>query len=101
MTRNKLDLTAERALLFLAFPLALRCESTVQLQRLPHSDSFCLILPPNLKSAIAAVTYMAEQLKKQDTDDSVRVRRQRCTHVQARALTHHFLSYRPPPNPQR
>uniref|UniRef100_A0A674PH73 Acetylcholine receptor subunit beta n=1 Tax=Takifugu rubripes TaxID=31033 RepID=A0A674PH73_TAKRU len=46
--------------------------STVQLQRLAHSDSFCLILPPNLKSAIEAVTYMAEQLKKQDTDDSVR-----------------------------
>lgn len=52
--------------------LSVRCESTVQLQRLPHTDSFCLILPPNLKSAIAAVTYMAEQLKKQDTDDTVR-----------------------------
>lgn len=52
--------------------LPLRCESTVQLHRLPHTDSFCLILPPNLKSAIAAVTYMAEQLKKQDTDDTVR-----------------------------
>lgn len=49
-----------------------RCESTVQLQRVTHSDSFCLILPPNLKSAIEAVTYMAEQLKRQDTDDSVR-----------------------------
>uniref|UniRef100_A0A3Q1AQZ4 Cholinergic receptor, nicotinic, beta 1 (muscle) like n=1 Tax=Amphiprion ocellaris TaxID=80972 RepID=A0A3Q1AQZ4_AMPOC len=48
-----------------------RCESTVQLQRLPNTDSFCLILPPNLKSAIAAVTYMAEQLKKQDTDDTM------------------------------
>lgn len=52
--------------------LSVRCESTAQLQRLPHTDSFCLILPPNLKSAIAAVTYMAEQLKKQDTDDTVR-----------------------------
>uniref|UniRef100_A0A671Y467 Acetylcholine receptor subunit beta n=1 Tax=Sparus aurata TaxID=8175 RepID=A0A671Y467_SPAAU len=52
-------------------PLCLRCESTVQLQRLPNTDSFCLILPPNLKSAIAAVTYMAEQLKKQDTDDTM------------------------------
>uniref|UniRef100_UPI0037E989B7 cholinergic receptor, nicotinic, beta 1 (muscle) like n=1 Tax=Semicossyphus pulcher TaxID=241346 RepID=UPI0037E989B7 len=48
-----------------------RCESTVQLQRLPDSDSYCLILPPNLKSAIAAVTYMAEQLKKQDEDDTM------------------------------
>lgn len=54
--------------------LSVRCESTAQLQRLPHTDSFCLILPPNLKSAIAAVTYMAEQLKKQDTDDTVRTK---------------------------
>lgn len=58
-----------------------RCESTVQLQRLAHSDSFCLILPPNLKSAIEAVTYMADQLKKQDTDDSVRTGR--CRDAQA------------------
>lgn len=58
-----------------------RCESTVQLQRLADSDSFCLILPPNLKSAIEAVTYMAEQLKKQDTDDSVR--KGRCRDAQA------------------
>lgn len=56
------------------FSLSVRCESTVQLQRLPHTDSFCLILPPNLKSAISAVNYMAEQLKKQDTDDTVRQR---------------------------
>uniref|UniRef100_A0A3Q0S9S7 Acetylcholine receptor subunit beta n=1 Tax=Amphilophus citrinellus TaxID=61819 RepID=A0A3Q0S9S7_AMPCI len=55
----------------LVFPWRGRCESTVQLQRVPNTDSFCLILPPNLKSAIAAVTYMAEQLKKQDTDDSL------------------------------
>uniref|UniRef100_A0A3B5LF97 Acetylcholine receptor subunit beta n=1 Tax=Xiphophorus couchianus TaxID=32473 RepID=A0A3B5LF97_9TELE len=57
-----------------SFPLCVyfRCESTVQLQQLPDSDRFCLILPPNLKSAIDAVTYIAEQLKKQDTDDSVR-----------------------------
>ncbi|XP_055359664.1 cholinergic receptor, nicotinic, beta 1 (muscle) like isoform X2 [Betta splendens] len=48
-----------------------RCESTVHLQRLANSDNYCLILPPNLKSAIAAVTYMAEQLKKQDADDSM------------------------------
>uniref|UniRef100_A0A087XS25 Acetylcholine receptor subunit beta n=1 Tax=Poecilia formosa TaxID=48698 RepID=A0A087XS25_POEFO len=48
-----------------------KCESTVQLQQLPDSDRFCLILPPNLKSAIDAVTYIAEQLKKQDTDDSM------------------------------
>lgn len=47
-----------------------RCENTVHLER--HPDGYCLILPPNLKSAIDAVTYMAEQLKKQDTDDSVR-----------------------------
>lgn len=45
----------------------------MHLQQLPHSDSFCLILPPNLKSAIAAVTYIAEQLKKQDMGDSVRI----------------------------
>ncbi|XP_034532448.1 cholinergic receptor, nicotinic, beta 1 (muscle) like isoform X2 [Notolabrus celidotus] len=55
----------------LVLPWRGRCESTVQLQRLPDSDSFCLILPPNLKSAIGAVTYMAEQLKKQDTDDTM------------------------------
>uniref|UniRef100_A0A3Q3X8U9 Uncharacterized protein n=1 Tax=Mola mola TaxID=94237 RepID=A0A3Q3X8U9_MOLML len=55
----------------LVIPWRGRCESTVQLQRLPHTDSFCLILPPNLKSAIAAITYMAEQLKKQDTDDTM------------------------------
>ncbi|XP_040039172.2 cholinergic receptor, nicotinic, beta 1 (muscle) like [Gasterosteus aculeatus] len=48
-----------------------RCESTVQLQRLPDTNSYCLILPPNLKSAISAVTYMAEQLKKQDMDDTI------------------------------
>uniref|UniRef100_A0A671SSR0 Acetylcholine receptor subunit beta n=1 Tax=Sinocyclocheilus anshuiensis TaxID=1608454 RepID=A0A671SSR0_9TELE len=46
-------------------------ESTVKLQRFSNSDNFCLILPPNLKSAIAAVTYMAEQLKKQDVDDTM------------------------------
>ncbi|XP_056299269.1 cholinergic receptor, nicotinic, beta 1 (muscle) like [Pseudoliparis swirei] len=55
----------------LVIPWRGRCESSVQLQRLPHTDSFCLVLPPNLKSAIAAVTYMAEQLKKQDTDDTM------------------------------
>ncbi|XP_017291532.1 cholinergic receptor, nicotinic, beta 1 (muscle) like [Kryptolebias marmoratus] len=48
-----------------------RCESSLLLQRLPDSDRLCLILPPNLKSAIAAVTYVAEQLRKQDTDDSM------------------------------
>ncbi|XP_016887605.1 cholinergic receptor, nicotinic, beta 1 (muscle) like [Cynoglossus semilaevis] len=48
-----------------------RCEGTVHLQRLSNTDSYCLILPPNLKSAIAAVTYMAEQLRKQDTDDTL------------------------------
>uniref|UniRef100_A0A3Q3H353 Cholinergic receptor, nicotinic, beta 1 (muscle) like n=1 Tax=Labrus bergylta TaxID=56723 RepID=A0A3Q3H353_9LABR len=55
----------------LVLPWRGRCESTVQLQRLPDTDSFCLILPPNLKSAIAAVTYMADQLKRQDTDDTM------------------------------
>ncbi|KAF0039086.1 hypothetical protein F2P81_009570 [Scophthalmus maximus] len=55
----------------LVIPWRDKCESTVQLQRLPNTDSYCLILPPNLKSAIAAVTYMAEQLKKQDTDDTM------------------------------
>ncbi|XP_033839551.1 acetylcholine receptor subunit beta-like [Periophthalmus magnuspinnatus] len=53
----------------LVLPWRGRCESTVHLQR--HPDGYCLILPPNLKSAIAAVTYMAEQLKKQDTDDTM------------------------------
>ncbi|CAL8241547.1 unnamed protein product [Merluccius merluccius] len=48
-----------------------RNESTVQLQRYFDTDSYCLVLPPNLKSAIAAVTFMSEQLKKQDTDDSI------------------------------
>ncbi|XP_029311205.1 cholinergic receptor, nicotinic, beta 1 (muscle) like [Cottoperca gobio] len=55
----------------LVIPWRGRCESTVQLQRLPDTDSYCLILPSNLKSAIGAVTYMAEQLKKQDTDDTM------------------------------
>ncbi|KAF4089074.1 hypothetical protein AMELA_G00062320 [Ameiurus melas] len=45
--------------------------NTVQLQRFFDSDSYCLILPPDLKSAIAAITYMAEQLKKQDVDDTM------------------------------
>ncbi|KAG7495946.1 acetylcholine receptor subunit beta-like [Solea senegalensis] len=55
----------------LVIPWRDRCEDTVQLQRFPNTDNYCLILPPNLKSAIAAVTYMAEQLKKQDTDDTM------------------------------
>ncbi|XP_069014915.1 cholinergic receptor, nicotinic, beta 1 (muscle) like [Embiotoca jacksoni] len=55
----------------LVIPWRDRCESTVQLRRLPNTDGYCLILPPNLKSAIAAVTYVAEQLKKQDTDDAM------------------------------
>ncbi|XP_077445182.1 cholinergic receptor, nicotinic, beta 1 (muscle) like [Stigmatopora argus] len=55
----------------LVLPWRGRCETPVQLQRLPESDGFCLILPPNLKSAISAVSFMAEQLKKQDVDDSM------------------------------
>ncbi|XP_068164078.1 cholinergic receptor, nicotinic, beta 1 (muscle) like isoform X1 [Antennarius striatus] len=55
----------------LVLPWRGRCESVVQLQKLPDTDSYCLILPPNLKSAISAVTYMAEQLKKQDVDDTM------------------------------
>ncbi|KAK9524548.1 hypothetical protein VZT92_016931 [Zoarces viviparus] len=55
----------------LVIPWRGRCESTVHLQRLPDTDSYCLILPPNLKSAISAVTYMADQLKKQDTDNTM------------------------------
>uniref|UniRef100_A0A8C7CMN3 Cholinergic receptor, nicotinic, beta 1 (muscle) like n=1 Tax=Oncorhynchus kisutch TaxID=8019 RepID=A0A8C7CMN3_ONCKI len=47
-------------------PPPLRSENAVQLQGFFDSDNYCLILPPDLKSAIAAVTYMAEQLKKQD-----------------------------------
>ncbi|XP_076843596.1 cholinergic receptor, nicotinic, beta 1 (muscle) like isoform X1 [Brachyhypopomus gauderio] len=46
-------------------------DNTVKLQRFFDSESYCLILPPDLKSAIAAVTYMAEQLKKQDVDDTM------------------------------
>ncbi|XP_023652318.1 cholinergic receptor, nicotinic, beta 1 (muscle) like isoform X1 [Paramormyrops kingsleyae] len=52
-------------------PWRRRGDSTVQLQRYFDSDNYCLILPPDLKSAIAAVTYMAEQLKRQDTDDTL------------------------------
>uniref|UniRef100_A0A3B4C9A6 Cholinergic receptor, nicotinic, beta 1 (muscle) like n=2 Tax=Pygocentrus nattereri TaxID=42514 RepID=A0A3B4C9A6_PYGNA len=48
-----------------------RPDTTVQLQRFFDSDSYCLILPPDLKSAIAAITYMAEQLKKQDVNDTI------------------------------
>ncbi|XP_061664331.1 cholinergic receptor, nicotinic, beta 1 (muscle) like [Syngnathoides biaculeatus] len=55
----------------LVVPWRGRCESPVRLQRLPGTEGFCLILPPNLKSAIAAVTYIAVQLKKQDSDDSM------------------------------
>uniref|UniRef100_A0A8C8DKB7 Acetylcholine receptor subunit beta n=1 Tax=Oryzias sinensis TaxID=183150 RepID=A0A8C8DKB7_9TELE len=55
----------------LVLPWRGRCESAVHLQRLPNTDSYCLVLPPNLKSAIAAVTYMAEQLRKQDIDDTM------------------------------
>ncbi|KAM7377546.1 hypothetical protein PAMA_014043 [Pampus argenteus] len=54
----------------LVIPWRGRFESTVQLEHHPETDGYCLILPPNLKSAIAAVTYMAEQLKRQDTDDT-------------------------------
>ncbi|MGH0163602.1 UNVERIFIED_CONTAM: hypothetical protein FKN15_003245 [Acipenser sinensis] len=38
-----------------------------------HFDghSRCLILPPDLKSAIKAVTYMAEQLKNQESQDTL------------------------------
>ncbi|XP_046905044.1 cholinergic receptor, nicotinic, beta 1 (muscle) like [Hypomesus transpacificus] len=55
----------------LVLPWRGRSESTVQLQKFFDSDNYCLVLPPDLKSAIAAVTYMAEQLRKQDTDDSM------------------------------
>ncbi|KAM6949306.1 cholinergic receptor, nicotinic, beta 1 (muscle) like [Aplochiton taeniatus] len=55
----------------LVLPWRGRSDSTVQLQRFFDSDSYCLVLPPDLKSAIAAVTYMADQLKKQDVDDSM------------------------------
>ncbi|KAL4631108.1 acetylcholine receptor subunit beta-like, partial [Arapaima gigas] len=47
-------------------------DSIVKLQRYFDTDNYCLILPPDLKSAISAVTYMAEQLKKQDTDDTLK-----------------------------
>uniref|UniRef100_A0AAY4BKZ8 Acetylcholine receptor subunit beta n=1 Tax=Denticeps clupeoides TaxID=299321 RepID=A0AAY4BKZ8_9TELE len=41
------------------------------LQRFFDTENYCLILPPDLKSAIAAITYIAEQLKKQDTEDTM------------------------------
>ncbi|KAJ8008388.1 hypothetical protein DPEC_G00104300 [Dallia pectoralis] len=47
-----------------------RNEKSVQIQRFFDSDNYCLILPPDLKSAISAITYMAEQLKMQDGTDS-------------------------------
>ncbi|XP_034020074.1 cholinergic receptor, nicotinic, beta 1 (muscle) like [Thalassophryne amazonica] len=53
----------------LVLPWRGRGEGTVHLQKLPDTDAFCLILPPNLKSAVAAVTYMADQLKKQDINE--------------------------------
>ncbi|KAG7465311.1 hypothetical protein MATL_G00175040 [Megalops atlanticus] len=55
----------------LILPWRGRPDSTVQLQRFLDSENYCLILPPDLKSAIAAVTYMAEQLRRQDTDDTM------------------------------
>ncbi|KAJ8282886.1 hypothetical protein COCON_G00054050 [Conger conger] len=55
----------------LILPWRGRSDSTVQLQSFFDTESYCLILPPDLKSAIAAVTYMAEQLRKQDTDDTM------------------------------
>ncbi|KAJ3584878.1 hypothetical protein NHX12_013601 [Muraenolepis orangiensis] len=42
-----------------------------KLQRYFDTDHYCLVLPPNLKAAIAGVTYMSEQLQKQDTDDTI------------------------------
>ncbi|XP_062849385.1 cholinergic receptor, nicotinic, beta 1 (muscle) like [Trichomycterus rosablanca] len=48
-----------------------RSDNTVQLQKLYDGESYCLILPADLKSAIAAITFMAEQFKKQDTDDAM------------------------------
>ncbi|XP_036403696.1 cholinergic receptor, nicotinic, beta 1 (muscle) like isoform X1 [Megalops cyprinoides] len=55
----------------LILPWRGRPDSTVQLHRFLDSENYCLILPPDLKSAIAAVTYMAEQLRRQDTDDTM------------------------------
>ncbi|KAJ8389287.1 hypothetical protein AAFF_G00121520 [Aldrovandia affinis] len=55
----------------LVLPWRGRRDSTVQLQRFFDSENYCLILPPDLKSAIAAVSYMAEQLRRQDTDDAM------------------------------
>ncbi|KAG5853326.1 hypothetical protein ANANG_G00072010 [Anguilla anguilla] len=55
----------------LLLPWKGRSDSTVQLQRYFDTESYCLILPPDLKSAITAVTYIAEQLRKQDTDGTM------------------------------
>ncbi|XP_028834136.1 cholinergic receptor, nicotinic, beta 1 (muscle) like isoform X3 [Denticeps clupeoides] len=55
----------------LVLPWRGRSDSTVQLQRFFDTENYCLILPPDLKSAIAAITYIAEQLKKQDTEDTM------------------------------
>lgn len=74
----------------------------MHLQQLPHSDSFCLILPPNLKSAIAAVTYIAEQLKKQDMGDSVRIDTMWCCGDRQNAYSPLLFAappYQPPPPP--
>ncbi|MBN3303039.1 ACHB protein, partial [Amia calva] len=55
----------------LILPWNSRRDSTVQLQKYIDGQSYCLILPPDLKSAIAAVTYMADQLKRQDGHDTI------------------------------
>ncbi|XP_010886031.2 cholinergic receptor, nicotinic, beta 1 (muscle) like isoform X1 [Esox lucius] len=56
----------------LILPWKGRNESPVQIRRFFDTDNYCLVLPADLKSAISAVTYMAEQLKKQDGTDSER-----------------------------
>uniref|UniRef100_A0AAY4BM14 Cholinergic receptor, nicotinic, beta 1 (muscle) like n=1 Tax=Denticeps clupeoides TaxID=299321 RepID=A0AAY4BM14_9TELE len=49
----------------------IRVNKILDLQRFFDTENYCLILPPDLKSAIAAITYIAEQLKKQDTEDTM------------------------------
>ncbi|MBN3318849.1 ACHB protein, partial [Atractosteus spatula] len=47
-----------------------RSDSPVRLQKYLDGQNYCLILPPDLKSAVSAVTYMADQLKSQEEHDT-------------------------------
>nr|XP_015195943.1 PREDICTED: acetylcholine receptor subunit beta-like isoform X1 [Lepisosteus oculatus] len=55
----------------LIIPWNSRSDSPVRLQKYLDGQNYCLILPPDLKSAVAAVTYMADQLKSQEEHDTI------------------------------